>query len=50
LKKRVTLGPGIYSASNINEYQKQRKKMFLGSGAQPVLKADKLATIYLLIV
>jgi hypothetical protein len=23
----VTLGPGVYSASNRNEYQKQKKKM-----------------------
>jgi hypothetical protein len=40
----VTLGPGIYLASNRNEYQKQ-KKMFLGSRAQPVRVADNLTTI-----
>jgi hypothetical protein len=31
----AALGPGVYSASNRNEYQKQ-KNMFLGSRARPV--------------
>jgi hypothetical protein len=34
----AVLGPGVYSASNRNEYQRQ-KKMFLGSRAWPVRKA-----------
>jgi hypothetical protein len=36
----VVLGPGVRPASNRNEYQKQ--KMFLGSEARPVRKADNL--------
>jgi hypothetical protein len=43
------LGLGVDSASNRNEYQKQ-KKMFLGSRARPAPKADKLTTICELIV
>jgi hypothetical protein len=35
----VELGPGVYSASNRNECQKQ-KKIFLGSRARPTRKAD----------
>jgi hypothetical protein len=35
---------GFYSASNRNEYQKQ-KIMFLGSKARPVRKADNLTAI-----
>jgi hypothetical protein len=38
-------GPGVYSAHNGNEYQKQ-KIMFLGSRALPVRKADILTAIY----
>jgi hypothetical protein len=26
----TALGPGVYSVSNRNEYQKQKRKMFLG--------------------
>jgi hypothetical protein len=37
-------GPGAYSASDRNEYQKQ-KIMFLGSRARPVHQADNLTTI-----
>jgi hypothetical protein len=37
----AALGPGVYSASTKNEYQKQ-KEMFLGSRARPVRKADNL--------
>jgi hypothetical protein len=44
----AALGPGVYSASNINEYQKQ--KMFLGSRARPVRKDNSLAAICELIV
>jgi hypothetical protein len=40
----LILGPGAYSASDRNEYQKQ-KKMFLGSIARPALKADNLTAI-----
>jgi hypothetical protein len=40
----AALGPGVYSTSNRNEYQKQ-KIMFLESGARPVRKADKLTAI-----
>jgi hypothetical protein len=38
-------GPGVYSATNRNEYQKQ-KVMFLESRARPVRKADNLTTIF----
>jgi hypothetical protein len=37
----TALGPGVYWASNINEYQKQ-KKMFVGNKALPVREADNL--------
>jgi hypothetical protein len=40
----AALGAGIYSASNRNEYQKQ-KIMFLRSRARPVRKADNLTAI-----
>jgi hypothetical protein len=39
----AALGPGVYSASNRNEYEKQ--KMFLGSRARPVRKVDNLTAI-----
>jgi hypothetical protein len=39
-----TLGSGVYSASNRNEYQKQ-KKMFRRRKAWPVRKADNLTAI-----
>jgi hypothetical protein len=35
----VTLGPGVLSASNRNEYQKQKNR------ARPVRKADNLTAI-----
>jgi hypothetical protein len=41
----AALGPGFYSTSNRNEYQKQ-KEMFLGSRARLVSKADHLTAIY----
>jgi hypothetical protein len=43
----AALGPGIYSASNRNQYQKQKKKknIFVESRAQPVRKADNLTAI-----
>jgi hypothetical protein len=40
----AALGPGVYSASNIYEYQKE--KMFPGSRARSVGKADNLTAIY----
>jgi hypothetical protein len=41
----AALGPGVvYSASNINQYQKQ-KEMFLGSKALPALKVNNLTAI-----
>jgi hypothetical protein len=39
------LGSGVHSASNRNEYQKQ-KIMFLASRARPVRRAHNLTTIY----
>jgi hypothetical protein len=42
----AALGPGIYSASKRNEYQKQKKIMFLGSRALPVRRADNFTAIY----
>jgi hypothetical protein len=41
----TALGPGVFSACNTNEYQKQ-KVMFLGSREWPVSRADNLTTIY----
>jgi hypothetical protein len=40
----MALGPMVYSASNRDEYQRQ-KKMFLGSGAGLACKADNLISI-----
>jgi hypothetical protein len=40
----AALGPGVYSTSNRNEYQKQ-KIMFLGSRARPVHSADNLTAV-----
>jgi hypothetical protein len=41
----ATLGPGIYSASNRNEYQKHKRKMFLGSREQAAPKGVNLTAI-----
>jgi hypothetical protein len=41
---QAVLGPGVYSAYNRNEYQKQ-KELFLESRARPVRKADNLTAI-----
>jgi hypothetical protein len=42
----AALGPGVYSASNRNEYQEQIKKiMFLWSKVRPMVRADNLTTI-----
>jgi hypothetical protein len=41
----TALGPGVYSASNKNEYQEQIKRMFLGSTAWSVLEDDNLNVI-----
>jgi hypothetical protein len=40
----AALGPGVYSASNKNEYQKQKNNVS-GSKAWPVSRADSLAAI-----
>jgi hypothetical protein len=40
----TALGPGVHSASNINEYQKQ-KSMFLWSRARPVRRADEQPSV-----
>jgi hypothetical protein len=40
----AALGPGVYSASNRNEYQKQKNNV-CGSRALPVCKADNLTAI-----
>jgi hypothetical protein len=39
----AVLGPGVYSVSNRNEYQKQTN--FLGSIGRPARKADNLTAI-----
>jgi hypothetical protein len=39
----AALGPGVYSASNINEYQRQNN--FLGSITLVMSKADNLTAI-----
>jgi hypothetical protein len=43
----AALDPGVYSASNGNEYQKEKKRggEFPGSRARPMLKADNLTAI-----
>jgi hypothetical protein len=44
----AALGPGVYSATNRNEYQKHKKKnmyIFLGSKVRRVHRADTLTTI-----
>jgi hypothetical protein len=38
----AALGPGVYSASNRNEYQEK----ILGSRARPVRKADDFTAIF----
>jgi hypothetical protein len=40
----AALGPGVYSASNRNEYQKQ-KNYVSGSRARPVRRDDNLTAI-----
>jgi hypothetical protein len=40
----AALGPGVYSASNRNEYQKH-KIMLLGSKAWPICRADNFTDI-----
>jgi hypothetical protein len=41
----ATLGPGVYSATDSNEYQTQ-EKMFLASRERLVRGADNLSAIY----
>jgi hypothetical protein len=40
----TALGPGVYSASNRNEYQKQKNNVS-GSKVRPVRRADSLTAI-----
>jgi hypothetical protein len=42
------LGPGVYSASNRNEYRKRKKKetIFLGIKVRLVRGADNITAIY----
>jgi hypothetical protein len=44
LPNPTALGPGVYSASNRNENQKQKINVS-GSRARPVRRADNLAAI-----
>jgi hypothetical protein len=39
----AALGPEVYLTSKRNEYQRQEKKMFLGSRSRPVRQADLTA-------
>jgi hypothetical protein len=41
----AALGPGVYPASNRNEYQKQKNNIW-ESRARPVRRADDLTAIY----
>jgi hypothetical protein len=41
----AALGPGVYLASNRNEYQNRKIIMFLGIKGRPVRRADNLAAI-----
>jgi hypothetical protein len=41
----AALGPGVYSASNRNEYQKHKNNNVMGSKVLRVHKADKLTAI-----
>jgi hypothetical protein len=41
----TALGPGVYSASNRNEYQKHKIIMFLGSKVWQVHRANYLTAI-----
>jgi hypothetical protein len=42
----AALGPGVYSASNRNEYRKYKKNIFLGSKVWQIRRADNLTAIY----
>jgi hypothetical protein len=42
----ATLGPEVLSASNGNEYQKQKNNNVLGSKVRPVCRADNLTAIF----
>jgi hypothetical protein len=46
----AALGPRVYSASNRNEHEKQKRKIFLGSKKQMAYKAYSLTAIFKLIV
>jgi hypothetical protein len=45
LIREAALGPGVYSASNRNEYQKHCIIMFLASKVRRVCRADNLTAI-----
>jgi hypothetical protein len=42
----AALGSGIYSACNINEYQREKYKIFLGIRGRPLHDADNLTAVY----
>jgi hypothetical protein len=42
----AALGPGVYSASNINEYQKRKNNNVSGGKVRRVRRADNLTAIY----
>jgi type II secretory pathway pseudopilin PulG len=41
----AALGPGVYSASNRNEYQKQKNNVFVRWSAASMYRADNLTAI-----
>jgi hypothetical protein len=41
----TAIGNGVQTASNRNEYQKQKKKIFLGSKVRPVRKTDNITAV-----
>jgi hypothetical protein len=41
----IALGPGVYSSSDRNEYQKHKKLCFWGVKQRPVRRADNLTAI-----
>jgi hypothetical protein len=42
----AALGPGVYSASNKNEYQKQENKIFLESRGRSARSSDNISSVY----
>jgi hypothetical protein len=41
----AAIDPGVYSASDINDYQRQKRKMFVRSKTRSVPKANNLSDI-----